>query len=129
VASIAAQSAATPIVSPSPPPRRLATPTGVQTGCAVANAVPAVRATPDVPDIPSAVRASGKVGLTQVRVSLNPDGSVAGALVDRSSGSGELDQIALTVAKGSTFSAALVACKPVAGTYDFRVRFVTPLQQ
>jgi len=117
---------ATATPTASPPPVRLATPVPIKGGCTEPNAPAAVKTAAPVPDIPLAARERAKSGITQVHVRLSDQGFILEAGVAVSSGSDGLDQIALAMAKGSQYSAALQQCKPIAATYEFRVKFVTP---
>ena len=119
----AATVTATPPATPKP--QRLPTPVPLS-GCVTPNAPAAVRAAAAVPDIPVEARVAAKNGTTQVHVRLSDQGTVLDAGVALSSGSDGLDQVALQMARATQYSAALQQCKPVAGTYEFRVKFVTP---
>ncbi len=112
--------------SASPRPLRLPTPVPNKGSCTDPNAPAAVKTAAPIPEIPLAARQTAKNGTTQVHVRLSDQGSVLEAGVAVSSGSDGLDQIALGMAKGSQYSAALQQCKPVASTYEFRVKFATP---
>ena len=50
-------------------------------------------------------------------------GHVTNTSVAKSSGSTALDAVAIALAKGATYSPALVKCKPVAAAYTFTVKF------
>ena len=117
---------ATATPSPTPSPQRLPTPQPAKGGCVVPNAAAAIKTAAPVPEIPLDARASAKNGITQIHVRLSEAGAVLDAGVSMSSGSDGLDQIALAMAKASQYSPTLVQCKAVAGTYEFRVKFVTP---
>lgn len=108
--------------SPVPTPAHLATPIGVR-GCLKANAVAAVLATPLPPEIPAQARRDGSAGVAQIRVQLNDRGDVVETTVASSSGNTELDQVAIALAKTSTYAPDVVGCKKVAATYTYRVRF------
>ncbi|MFN2528712.1 MAG: energy transducer TonB [Candidatus Baltobacteraceae bacterium] len=112
--------------SSSPRPLHLPTPLPNKGGCSDPNAPAAVKAAAPIPEIPLAARVTAKNGITQVHVRLSDQGSVLEAGVAVSSGSNGLDQIALEMAGGSQYSAALQQCKPIASTYEFRVKFATP---
>jgi TonB family protein len=120
--AVSAGSPAPPTPAPAPAPVHLATPSGVR-GCAKANAVAAVLSTPPPPDIPAQARRSASAGVTQVRVQLNDRGEVVDAAIASSSGNAQLDQVALELAKGSSYTPDVVGCKKVAATYTYRVRF------
>ncbi|GAC1389096.1 MAG: hypothetical protein NVSMB31_04470 [Vulcanimicrobiaceae bacterium] len=115
--------APTPSPTPSSSPRPSASPNG---GCVTANAPAAVRSAAPVPEIPLAARQGGKAGMVAVRVRLTEGGAVAEAGIESGSGNDALDQVALAMAKASTYAPALAQCKAVAGTYVFRVKLVTP---
>jgi protein TonB len=118
--------------APGHPPRMVAAaatprPTAVPSasaGCAHPNAPPAVSSTPDVPGIAAEARAARVSGVAAIDVSLDPSGAVTGAKVARSSGNDGLDASAVTMARGATYTPQYAACKGVAGTYTFTVRFV-----
>lgn len=120
---------AAPVPTIAPTPRAAATrlPTPSAHGpCVTPDAPAAVRTTPSPPDVPDEARKAAKTGVVSVRVGISESGSITGAAIDGSSGSDALDQVAVSLAKGATYSAPLAQCKPVAGTYLFRVRFATP---
>jgi len=120
---ISAQPApATATPSPVPTVAHLATPSGVA-GCTKANAVPTVLASPPPPDVPSDARRAATAGATEVQVQLDERGSIVNAAIGSSSGSAQLDQVALMLAKSSTYSPAVTGCKKIASTYTYRVRF------
>jgi len=59
-----------------------------------------------------------------VRVVVNADGGVAGATLFASSGDGDLDAVAIAIARGSTFVPASRNGAPVASVYFRREDFV-----
>jgi len=106
-----------------PRPVATATPRAVA-GCANPNAAPAVAATPDAPDSAAAARASGVNGIAAIDVTLDPTGNVTGAKVARSTGNDGLDASALAMARNASYTPKYAACKGVASTYTFTVKFV-----
>jgi len=108
--------------SPAPTVAHLATPSGAS-GCTKAFAVAAVSASPQPPDIPDDARRTGTAAVAQIHVQLDANGSIVDAAVLSSSGNSQLDQIAVNLAKSSTYSPAISGCKKVASTYTYRVRF------
>jgi TonB family protein len=93
-------------------------------GCVNPNAGPAVAATPDVPDIAAAARASRITGVVAIDVSLDPAGEVTDAKVARSIGNAGLDASALAMARTASYTPKYIACKGVVSTYTFTVKFV-----
>ncbi|HEV3091394.1 MAG TPA: energy transducer TonB [Candidatus Cybelea sp.] len=93
-------------------------------GCVSPNAVPAVVSSPPPPDIPVGVRADATSGTAMVSVQLDATGQVTGASVAQSTGNASLDLVAVAMARGAQYSAALHDCKPIAGTATFSVKFV-----
>lgn len=118
----------TPPPTPTPTPARLATPAIAPSGgCVTPNAPAAVKSTPQPPEVPANARqAAAKGGVAQIHVRLSEQGAVLDAAVQASSGNGDLDRIALEMAKQATYSPTLAGCKATAGEYVYRVRFVTP---
>lgn len=117
-----ASATATP--SPTPTPQKLPTPSAA--GCVTPNAPAAVKSPAPVPEIPLDARETAKNGIAQVHVRLSESGAVLQAGIVSSVGNDGLDQVAVTMAESSQYSPALLKCKAVAGTYEFRVKFVTP---
>lgn len=117
---------ATATATPSATPRPQKLPTPSTGGCVTPNAPAAVKSPAPIPDIPLEAREAAKSGIAQVHVRVSETGAVLEAGVTASLGSDALDQIAVSIAKASQYSPALQQCKPIAGTYEFRVRFVTP---
>lgn len=107
-----------------PHPVVTATPARTAAGCTNPNAGPAVSATPDTPDIAAAARASRITGVVAIDVSLDPAGNVTDAKIARSIGNDGLDASALTMARNASYTPKLTACKGVASTYTFTVKFV-----
>jgi TonB family protein len=107
-----------------PRPVVTATPARTTAGCANPNAGPSVSATPDTPDIAAAARASRITGVVAIDVSLDSAGNVTDAKVARSIGNDGLDASALTMARNASYTPKLTACKGVASTYTFTVKFV-----
>lgn len=113
---------ATPVPPATLAPAPVATP--LAQACLQHDVSPAVTATPDTTDIPPAARASKVSGTAAIEVRLDPQGHVTAASVAQSSGNTGLDGVAMQMAKGATYTPALVKCKPVASTYTFTVKFV-----
>ena len=107
-----------------PHPAVTATPAHVAKGCANPNAGPAVATAPDTPDIAAQARASGITGVVAIDVSLDPAGNVTDAKVARSIGNDGLDASALTMARNASYTPKYTACKGVASSYTFTVKFV-----
>jgi TonB family protein len=107
-----------------PRPAVTATPAHVVKGCANPNAGPAVAATPDTPDIAAEARASRITGVVAIDVSLDPAGNVTDTKVARSIGNGGLDASALAMAQNASYTPKYTACKGVASTYTFTVKFI-----
>ncbi|MDP9018779.1 MAG: TonB family protein [Candidatus Eremiobacteraeota bacterium] len=123
VATLLPAPTATPIPTPTPSPKPSAS---ASAGCVTANAPAAVRSAAPVPEIPLAARQGGKTGIVAVRVHLTESGGIAEAVVEQGSGNDALDQVAVAMAKTSTYAPPLAQCKAVAGTYLFRVKLTTP---
>jgi TonB family protein len=117
------ESGGTGVAATAPPPTvaPVATPGG--TTCSGADIGAAVTENAPQPDIPSDVRASGTSGVAAIEVRLDAQGSVTATTVSQSSGDSSLDVVALAMARGTRYSPALHACKPVASAYTYRVRF------
>lgn len=105
--------------APSPSPRASATP-----NCANHDTPVIVAVSPPPPDIPASVRGAAKSGTTRVRVDVSAAGAATGETIAQSGGDPALDSIALAMAKAAAYTPATQACKPVAGTYTYAVRFV-----
>lgn len=126
VAHAVAPSAATATASAAPAtpaPAPSATAVAVQ-ACMQHDISPAVEASAPPVDIPPEARASKANGTAAIAVQIDPQGRVTGASVARSSGNTGLDAVAMEMAKGATYTPALVKCKPVASAYTFTVKFV-----
>jgi TonB family protein len=78
---------------------------------------------PATPLYPPVARQTGESGRVIVRISLNPDGSVASAGVFKSSGFADLDQSAVNAAIATRYVATTFLCEPVAGDYVFTADF------
>jgi len=113
----AAAAPATPVPTPSP------TAVAAQ-ACMEHDISPAVEASAQPVDIPPEARASKANGTAAIQVQIDPQGHVTDASVTRSSGNAGLDAVAMEMAKGATYTPALVKCKPVASAYTFTVKFV-----
>jgi TonB family protein len=92
---------------------------------------PALCAVPDVPasvvkammpDTPLAAQQNHVSATVEVLVSLDAEGRVTGATIQRS-GLPVLNDASLAAARGSTYRAALHDCKPVPSTYSFKADF------
>lgn len=92
--------------------------------CVHSSSEPAIAATPDAADIPEQVRAAKVTGTAAIAVSLDPQGRVLDTAVSQSTGNAGLDAVAAQMARSATYTPKYVACKAVAGTYRFTVRFV-----
>lgn len=106
------------------PPRVVVTATPPRAGCIRPNAPSAISATPEASEITADARTSRVSGTAAVDVSLDASGRVLDAKIARSSGNGGLDATALSMARGADYSPQFVACKTVASTYTFTVKFV-----
>jgi len=115
------QSKAQPTQPPRPPPP---TASAVPPGCGKADSAPSVAATVSPPQIAPDVRAQNASGVTSVAVTLDEAGRVTGATVSSSSGNPSLDLVAVSMARTATYTPRYRACKAVAATYTFTVRFV-----
>lgn len=112
--------------TPEPTPTVPATPSAAPSaagGCGKPDAPAAVLKKSDAIEIPLAARATAVNAVAQVRVALDAQGQVTGALIANSSGSAALDAVAENYARASTYTPSYQACKPVASNYLFRVRF------
>ena len=118
------QSGGTGVAAATAPPPTVApqvTPGGIT--CTRTDIEAAVTENAPQPDIPSDVRASGTSGVAAIEVRLDAQGAVTTTTVSQSSGNSSLDVVALAMARGTRYSPALHACKPVASAYTYRVRF------
>lgn len=111
-----------PRVTVAPTPVVTATPAGPCGGHS--NSDPTVTATPDVPDITPQARSSKVSGTSAIRVVLDPTGRVTDATIAQSSGNAGLDNVALQMARGASYTPKYVDCRAVAGDYTFTVKFV-----
>jgi periplasmic protein TonB len=112
---------ATPAPTPLPV---VASATPATVGCAQTDTDAAVVTTPSPPDIPVNVRAQAASGVALVDVHLDAQGAVTDAKVSQSTGNPSLDLVAVGMARDAQYSPATHACKPVASTYTFSVKFV-----
>lgn len=108
-------------VAPTPPPLASATPAG---SCPHPEASPALAATPSPPDIAPDARAKAVSGTTAVAVKLDAEGGVVDTTIAQSSGNGDLDVVAVSMARNATYTPKYVACKSVPSDYTFTVRFI-----
>ena len=110
--------------SPAPTPVPTAVATVAAAGCNDPNAEAAVTENPPPGDVPVAARTDGTSGITLIKVQLDAQGTVTGAAVSQSSGNPSLDLVAVAMARDAKYSPALNACKAIASTYDYSVKFV-----
>jgi TonB family protein len=90
--------------------------------CSVPDGAP--RITRLVPPIYSeAIRAEHRAGVVDVTVYLESDGTVAKAVVSRSSGDALLDGATYAAAIASTYAPEVKNCTYLAGSYVFRARY------
>lgn len=75
------------------------------------------------PDTPQDAVAQGATGTAQIRVDLNSLGEVVGVSVYGSTGSMLLDDAALEAARESRYAPEQHNCKPIAGSYLYKVDF------
>ncbi len=106
--------------TPTPSPR----PSASANPCGVANAPAALLSAPTPPPIPANVRATVTSGITDIRVTLDPQGHVLTATMVRSSGNAALDALGLQMAKDASYTPARMACRPIVGSYEFTAKFV-----
>ena len=106
---------AAPKPSPSAAPARVA--------CSGADLPASIIGTPPPADIPPSVRAEATSGIARIRVQLDRHGAVTGTSITQSSGNTALDLIAESMAGAAQYAPAYQACKAVASTYAFSVRF------
>ncbi|MCL5258899.1 MAG: energy transducer TonB [Firmicutes bacterium] len=112
--------AAVPTGSPSPLPTAVPS----RPPCSVPDAPPGVLQLPPPPEIAPEARAAGTSGITSIRVTLDRNARVTAATVVGTSGSGDLDMVALQMARDSVYAPRYVNCAAVPGTYTFTVKFV-----
>lgn len=115
-AASSAAPSATPVPTPAPT-------TGAQR-CMDRDVTPAIAATAAPVEIPPEARAAKVNGTAAIRVQLDPQGRITSASVAQSSGNAGLDAVAMEMARGATYTPALVKCKPAAADYTFTVKFV-----
>ena len=110
-----------PVVTaaPAPPPTPQPTPTPL--ACAVPNA-DARTVNAAQPETPALAQQQGITGEVAVLVTLDENSRLVDAKVSRSP-SPLLNQAALQAARQSSFKTRVVACKPVADSYNFIVDF------
>ncbi len=113
----AAPSHATPVPT-APPSAPQAQP------CLDHDIAPAVSESAAPVDIPPDVRASKASGTAQIDVQIDADGHVVRTTIAQSSGNAGLDAVALEMARGATYTPALVKCKAVVAAYRYSVKFV-----
>ena len=75
------------------------------------------------PAPPAGAKAVHANGITIVRVDLDEKSNILRTLLVRSSGFAPLDATALTAAQTATYRTQIVACRPVASSYQFTVSF------
>jgi TonB family protein len=109
-----ARASAAPTAPPTPAP------TAVPSSCAKPVVV---AAEPAPPHIPLSVRAQGTSGIASIAVRVDARGAVTAATVAQSTGNPGLDAIGVALAREATYTPATVDCKPVAGSYTFRIKF------
>jgi TonB family protein len=98
-----------------------ATPTPL--GCATSDTPVQLAANAPEPELSPAARASTVTGIARVRVIVGPSGNVEDAAVLESSGSKELDLVAVSMARAAQYTPATHACKAIASTFTYSVRF------
>lgn len=74
------------------------------------------------PDAPVAASGFGDA-LAMIKVDLDAQGNVTGVSVYKSTGSPELDRAAMAAARESSYAPEERDCKPVSGSYLFKVEF------
>jgi TonB family protein len=75
---------------------------------------------PVAPQLPHSAKVAGSASVT---VTIAADGSVAHAVVSKSSGNAEIDAAVLAAAERSKYSPQVANCSPVQGTYVFLAQF------
>ncbi len=101
----------------------LVTPMPSPTAGACPAATDVVVTRPEEPIAPPGLSELGGSISVTILVTVNPDGSVKSAQVERSSNSLAVDKAALNAARSSTYRPKIVNCHPVEGTYHFTVKF------
>ncbi|MHB8178926.1 MAG: energy transducer TonB [Vulcanimicrobiaceae bacterium] len=87
--------------------------------------VPAfIVATPEPPAISPALRAQADSGTAAVKVQLDAHGRVVGTQIVAGTGNPGLDSLAAEMARRAEYAPATRKCRPVAGSYTFRVQFI-----
>jgi periplasmic protein TonB len=92
--------------------------------CTRGDIAAAVTSTPAPPEIAPETRASGTSGVARVTVQLDSGGQVTGASIAQSTGNSSLDLVAVGMARAARYSPELHACKAVASSYTYSVKFV-----
>ena len=92
--------------------------------CSIPNAQATLVAAPTPPAILAVLRATSVAGITSVHVSLDPQAQVLTAAIAATSGSPQLDAIAVQMARQAQYAPARLSCRAVAGVYEFSVKFV-----
>lgn len=108
--------------TPTPAPIPSASPSG--SACLHANAVAALLVAPPPPALSPDLRAQAVSGTAAITVQLDAHAKVRSARVTRSTGNAALDGVVLAMAQAATYTPSYRACVAVAGSYDFRVKFV-----
>jgi TonB family protein len=101
-----------------PPPPPHVTPTPEMTTCPSTQVAVTHAVAPDVTGIPISHTMSA-----EVLVTVNPDGAVKGAAVQKSSGVLAVDNAVVRAARASSYQPRTEDCGPVQGTYVFRADF------
>lgn len=117
--TLPAQSARTVAQAASPSPAATATPNCLRTDTPVT-----IAASPPPPEIPASARTSQTGGTARIDVTIDSSGNVTAAAIGQTSGDGQLDQIALLMAREARYAPATHACKPVTSQYAYTVKFV-----
>ena len=78
---------------------------------------------PPPPELSTAARADAIAGVAVVTVRVDALGRVADARLAQSSGSGNLDVVAVQMARSAGYSPKYISCKAVAGDFAFSVKF------
>ena len=107
-----------PAVSTAPQVERTAEP-----ACPNPDVAAAVTASAPQPELAPAVRAEAVSGIAIVNVSLDARGRVTDTRLAQSSGSSELDIVAVQMARSAGYSPKYASCKAVAGEFAFSVKF------
>jgi TonB family protein len=67
----------------------------------------------------------GLTGVAIVRVTVDPAGNVAATSIVQTSGSANLDKLAMDAARQSTYYPKMIFCQPLTGEYLYKVSFGT----